>query len=483
MPRQPHPADGWAQLRFAIIGPLLAAPPEPGELAAALEALAERHWRHPVQGHAVQFSVPTLERWYYRARGADDPLAALRPRRRGDAGRSRTLSGAHIEALSAQYREHPGWTVQLHYDNLRALAEQDNALADVPSYGTVRRLFRAQGWVRRRLAKRNTPGAHQAEYRLASREVRSYEVEYVHALWHADFHHGSRRILTAAGAWATPLLLGIIDDRSRVVCHLQWYLHETAQTLVHGLSQALQKHGLPRALMTDNGAAMQAEEFQQGLKTLGILHEPTLPYSPYQNAKQESFWATLEGRLMAQLEGVNDLGLGPLNALTQAWLEQEYHRSVHRELATTPLRRYLDERSVGRPAPSSEALRRAFRRIEARRLRRSDCTLSLAGKRYEVPDRYRHLERPLVAYARWDLTQVELLDPNTRLPLCPLYPLDKLTNADGRRRRREPVTDAPQSPATSGELPPLLRKLLAEFAATGLPPAYLPTPDEQENNP
>ena len=157
--------------------------------------------------------------------------------------------------------------------------------------------------------------------------------------------------------------------------------------------------------------------------------------------------------------------------------------AISRELATTPLRRYLDERSVGRPAPDSATLRRAFRRIETRRLRRSDCTLSLAGKRYEVPDRYRHLERPLVAYARWDLTQVELLDPTTRLPLCPLYPLDKLTNADGRRRRREPVTDAPQSPATSGELPPLLRKLLAEFAATGLPPAYLPTPDEQENNP
>lgn len=481
MPSQ-HPADGWAQLRFAIIGPLLAAPPEKGELAAALQALAERHWRHPVHGHAVRFSVPTLERWYYRARAATDPVAALRPRRRGDAGRSRTLGPVHIEALSAQYREHSGWTLQLHYDNLVALAEQDDTYAGVPSYATVRRFFRHQGWVRRRLPKRNTAGALQAEYRLESREVRSYEVEYVHALWHADFHHGSRRVLTAGGAWATPLLLGIIDDRSRVVCHLQWYLQETAQTLVHGLSQALQKHGLPRALMTDNGAAMQAEEFQQGLKILGILHEPTLPYSPYQNAKQESFWATLEGRLMAQLEGVADLRLGQLNELTQVWLEQEYHRSVHKELATTPLRRYLDERSVGRPAPDSATLRRAFRRIEARRVRRSDATLSLAGQRYEVPDRYRHLERPLIAYARWDLTQVELLDPNTRAPLCPLYPLDKLANADGQRRRREPErATEPRSPR--GELPPLLQKLLADFAATGLPPAYLPTPDEQEEKP
>jgi putative transposase len=278
----PHPADGWALLRFAIIGPLLVAPPEKGELAASLKELSERYWRHPLQGHAIQFSVPTLERWYYRARHANDPVAALRPRRRGDAGRSRTLAPCHVEALGTLYREHPGWTVQLHYDNLQALAVQDATCDAVPSYGTVRRFFRTQGWFRKHPPKRNTPGAQQAAHRLETREVRSYEVEYVHALWHADFHHGSRRVLTAQGAWATPLLLGLIDDRSRVVCHLQWYLQETVQTLVHGLSQALQKHGLPRALMTDNGAAMQAEEFQQGLQALGILHEPTLPYSPYQ---------------------------------------------------------------------------------------------------------------------------------------------------------------------------------------------------------
>jgi hypothetical protein len=31
-------------------------------------------------------------------------------------------------------------------------------------------------------------------------------------------------------------------------------------------------------------------------------------------------------------------------------------------------------------------------------------------------------------------------------------------------------------------MPPLLRKLLAEFAATGKPPAYLPKPDRSEDD-
>lgn len=48
----------------------------------------------------------------------------------------------------------------------------------------------------------------------------------------------------------------ILDDHSRLCCHLQWYLSEIAEALVHGFSQAIQKCGLPRALLTDNGPAM-----------------------------------------------------------------------------------------------------------------------------------------------------------------------------------------------------------------------------------
>ena len=59
--------DRWARLRFAIIGPLLAAPSARGELQRALRELAAKSWRHPVTGVAIRFSVPTLERWFYAA--------------------------------------------------------------------------------------------------------------------------------------------------------------------------------------------------------------------------------------------------------------------------------------------------------------------------------------------------------------------------------------------------------------------------------
>jgi hypothetical protein len=34
----------------------------------------------------------------------------------------------------------------------------------------------------------------------------------------------------------TPILIGVLDDRSRVACHLQWYLHEKIENIAHGLS-------------------------------------------------------------------------------------------------------------------------------------------------------------------------------------------------------------------------------------------------------
>ena len=105
-------------------------------------------------------------------------------------------------------------------------------------------------------------------------------------------HHSSRRVLTPSGEWVTPILLGFLDDHSRLGCHLQWYLAETAEVFVHGLSQAFMKRGLPRALMTDNGSAMTAGEVEEGLQRLGIVHSRTRPAHPHQKSK-DSFCNSL----------------------------------------------------------------------------------------------------------------------------------------------------------------------------------------------
>jgi transposase InsO family protein len=473
-------------LRFSVVGPLLASPPEKGRLQRTLRQLAQQQWLHPITTLPVIFGLSTIQRWYYQAKDAADPVTVFRPKRREDTGRQRVLDHPIKQALKAQYKAHKSWSYQLHTDNLQALTQQQPALGVAPSYSTVRRYMKAQGMAKqRRVLQRSTEGTLAAEQRLENREVRSDEVDHIHGLWHLDFHHGSRKILMEDGRWLTPMLLAIMDDRSRIICHAQWYLNETAETLVHGFAQAIQKRQLPRALMSDNGSAMTSAEFTQGLERLGILHKTTLPYSPYQNGKQEFFWTHIEGQLLPMLEGESDLTLSLLNNATHAWLEQEYHHRQHSELGCSPIQRYLDDPNVGRSSPNSLQLRQAFRQQVKRKQRRSDGTISLAGQRFEIPSRYRHLETVFVQYARWDLTQIGLVDSQDNSLLCRLYPLDKSENATGKRRvleqdsrHRDADTAAPPGIA------PLLENLMADYAATGLPPAYIPQdnmkPDQQE---
>jgi putative transposase len=477
----------WARFRFSVIGALLSCPPEPGALKTAICSLAAKTWSHPVTGHDVHFAAATIERWYYAARhGHDDPVRALRRAVRKDCGKI-SLAAPLAERLILQHHDHPDWTYQLHYDNLAALAKAEPALGRLPSYATIKRYMQAHGLVKKpRFPSQERPGQTRAQERRETREVRSYEATHVGALWHLDFHHGSLKVLTHDGRWRTPIALGILDDHSRLCCHVQWYLSETAEDLVHGLSQAIQKRGLPRALLTDNGSAMVAEEVTEGLLRLGILHERTLPYSPYQNGKQEAFWGRLEGRLMKMLEGVAELTLELLNQATQAWAEIEYNRTEHRETSCAPVERFAHAPDVSRDSPSSESLRDTFRLETTRRQRQSDGTISLEGVRFEVPARYRHFREVSLRYARWDLGRVDLVAPHTEAILAPIYPLDKSANSDGRRAVVEPGADAVSSDRSastdrsadggrkSGQLPPLLQRILQEYSATGMPPAYLP---------
>jgi hypothetical protein len=61
--------------------------------------------------------------------------------------------------------------------------------------------------------------------------------------------------------------------------------------------------------------------------------------------------------------------------------------------------------------------------------------------------------------------------------LCRLFPLDRARNADRMRRRLPvpgPLAARVEDPHAEPGIAPLLRKLMRDYAATGLPPAYLP---------
>ena len=115
--------------------------------------------------------------------------------------------------------------------------------------------------------------------------------------------------------------------------------------------------------------------------------------------------------------------------------------------------------NVARPCPVASELMAAFRIELARRLRRSDGTASLAGRRFEIPARYRHLNHVHLRYARWDLSRVDLIDARTGAILSPVKPLDKAANADGQRR----ALDLPETPMTHCRLGTTLSLRICEL--------------------
>ena len=458
----------WAEFRFSVVGGLLASPPKNGKLQEELKVLSQKLWRHPVTKEMTTFGFSTIENWYYQSRNErNNPVEILKTKIRSDKDRFKSISEKVKEELRLQYLNHPAWSYQLHADNIASVFDKE-----APSYGSIRRYMKKIGLTKKKRMKKKFFKVGENTV-FETREKRSFENEYCNGLWHADYHHSSLQVITKDGTMKTPIVLAIIDDQSRLICHAQWYLNEDTENLVHSFSQAVLKRGLPRSFLTDNGGPFTSGEFTQGLTRLSIKTENTLPYSPWQNGKQERFFGTLECRLMDMLENKKDLTLKELNDYTVAWIEMEYHRTVHSDIDITPIERFANGKDVGRASPSFSDLKFLFCREERRKQRLTDGTISLEAKRYEIPLRFRGLKEIWLRFALWDLSHVFLVDRTTGNLLEKIYPIDKIKNAYSGRRA---ITDNPstEKPIPVGDgVAPLLKKLKDDHSIKNTPSSYL----------
>lgn len=477
------PSD-WAVFRLSVVGGLLARPPEKGHLKKALSDLAKATWKHPIHGGYVSFSFKTIERWYYAARDSDNPVEVLATKLRCDRG-GRMIVGTKLEELlTSQYRDHPSWSKILHHKNLGALVEKHYDISQLPSYSTLKRYMKEKGMVRVRKKRGiDRPGARQSAARFQQKETRLYEACAPGVLWHLDGHASkSIQVLDEHGSWITPCAIVNIDDHSRLICHMQWYSVENSRYLVHSTIQAMQKRGLPWELMSDNGRAMKSAEFTRGLNSLSVQHDLTAPYTPEHNAKLERFWGTVEGQLMPMLENKKGLTLSELNDATQAWVEMGYNREYHEEIRCPPIERFSSDQNRHRACPNGEDLSLAFTRQVTRKPRHFDSSVSIDGVRFEIPWQYRHMERVIIRYSEWDLSSGWLMSPDGDRPVSRILPADLNGNSSGIRRSVDPHGEIAVQTDPPDEVAPLLKKMMQEYSATGLPPAWLPTHETEDKD-
>lgn len=196
----------------------------------------------------------------------------------------------------------------------------------VPSVSTIWRILRREGLV-----------APQPQKRPASSLIR-FQADLPNEMWQTDITHWE----LAGGEHAE--ILNMIDDHSRLFICSDAYRSVKAGDVVDSFHRAVELHGLPAAMLSDNGAVFTATArkgkvlLQSELQRLGIAAKNSRPYHPQTCGKVERLHQTLKRYLAKQSPAETILELqGQLDAFAHYYNDIRPHRALN---GRTPLQAY-----------------------------------------------------------------------------------------------------------------------------------------------
>lgn len=420
MPEVDNRRTEWALWRYGVLGPLVSARLEHGDRIAYLREAAVRQHVDP-DGNRVVLSVRSLEAWYYAWKKGG--LSALERAVRSD--RSRTSIPEHLQdRLLALKRENPRRSIRR---LIRIIERLGEAKPGMLSRSAVQRFLKSHG-----LSGRGAPNEPV--------ERRAFRHRDAGDLWMGDVLHGPR--VLAGGRVRKSYIIAFIDSATRFVPAAEIRLSEGAADHESALKQAILKHGCPRALYLDNGAAQRSDSLQLILAELAIRLIHTRAYDPQSKAAIERWNRIWRDEVESELPD-EPLPLEEVQSRTWSWLSVEYNARVHSTTGRVPIDDYLKDGSVLRPVPRQLDLDEIFLHRQRRVVRR-DGSVRFRGEFLEV-------RSSLVGRT------VELrFDPfdDTALPrvfvdgkfFCDTVRQDPLKNA--ARRRHRPKEAEPSAPKT-----------------------------------
>lgn len=446
--------------RLGVLGPLVSAELEHGDVRRLCEEAAERSYRRP-DGRYVELKLRTIEAWYYAHRQGG--LAALKPNGRQDAGRSRAIAPELAERLVALKREEPRRSVR----RIIRMLERDGAVRrDELKRSTVHRLLQAHG-------------VSDRPPRIAETERRAYRHRHAGDCWMGDVMHGPQA-LDERGRARKAYLHGFIDSATRLATGCTFRFGERAEDFEGVFKDAVRRYGVPRTLLLDNGAAQIAESLRLICGELGIHLQHCKPYDAAAKGGVERFFRTWRAEVGDELPNT-PLPLAELNAKTWAWLSTEYHRRPHGGTERVPLEHWLEQAERLRPAPAAAELDRIFLHREVRRVRR-DGTVRYLGYYLEVrgelaPGKVELRADPSVDFDPRDPTTWPKAYVDGRFA-CDTVVLDRVANS--ARRRRQLPKPAGTTPAQPTGIDPL-QQMADEQARLTRRPAELQPGGDQED--
>jgi putative transposase len=122
--------------------------------------------------------------------------------------------------------------------------------------------------------------------------------------------------------------VGLLDHGSRAVLSLQAVRDKSSITLLRLLLVAIERHGKPHALRTDNEAIFTSWLFTFGLRWLGIRQQHIRRHCPWQNGRIERFFGTLK----CEWRGLVLIDRGQLNLALASFGNWYNHHRPHQSL-------------------------------------------------------------------------------------------------------------------------------------------------------
>jgi len=350
----------WALWRYSILGPLVSSQLEHGDRQEHFREAASRYHIDP-DGASVKLSERTIEAWYYAwKKGGFD---ALKTEPRQDRGQSH-IPEALQERLIALKREKPRRSIRR---LIRILERSGEVEKGKLTKSSVQRLLKTRGFSGR------GGGAEPTERR-------SFLHQDPGELWMGDVLHGPP--VLAKNRLRKSYVIAFIDSATRFIPAAEVRLSESAADHEYALKQAILKHGPPRALYLDNGAAQRSHSLQLILAELSIRLIHTQAYDPQAKGAIERWNRTFREEVEDELPE-DPLAIEELQSRVWAWLSVEYNARVHSTTGRIPREDWLRDTSLLRSVPPSIDLDQVFLHRERRVVRR-DGTVRFRGQFLEV---------------------------------------------------------------------------------------------------
>jgi transposase InsO family protein len=178
----------------------------------------------------------------------------------------------------------------------------------------------------RRLAQRGYGAAQLRAKRKATKPAGRFERRQRNSLWQADLKFGP--VVDVNGRMKKTYLMALIDDKTRMIMHSEFYESQRLPILEDCFRKALLKFGKPVDVLVDNGKIFVSKWFRLACAYFGIRHIRAMPYAPETKGKLEKYNQTVDQFLDEfSLEPVQTLAV--LNKKFSVWMEEGYTYSLH----------------------------------------------------------------------------------------------------------------------------------------------------------